>query len=169
MYIYIYDISGVQVVESRNAGKQISLGWRIVMFQNEYTPMTADIHYNMMIINCIYFFLICISFKFNGLSSIVFFFGKSCSSSCWWKGWIRCPNPFSFCQQRSYRWRAYRRSSLRTRMGGDFFGGFVFFFGSVIEMCKSGWNSQKLVEHLPALAYLQYVHLVDLFTCGKYM
>lgn len=128
MYIYIYDISGVQVVESRNAGKQISLGWRIVMFQNEYTPMTADIHYNMMIINCIYFFLICISFKFNGLSSIVFFFGKSCSSSCWWKGWIRCPNPFSFCQQRSYRWRAYRRSSLRTRMGGDFFGGFVFFF-----------------------------------------
>lgn len=113
----------------------------------------------MMIINCIYFFLICISFKFNGLSSI-FFFGKSCSSSCWWKGWIRCPNPFKPIQllpTKVLSMKSIQEKLFTNKNGWGFFGG--FFFGSVIEMCKSGWNSQKFVEHLPALVYLRYVHL----------
>lgn len=128
MYIYIYDISGVQVVESRNAGKQISLGWRIVMFQNEYTPMTADIHYNMMIINCIYFFLICISFKFNGLSSIVFFFGKSCSSSCWWKGWIKMPQPIQLLPTKVLSMKSIQEKLFTNKNGWGFFWGIRFFF-----------------------------------------
>ena len=158
VYIYIDKWSTSGWIEER---------WKtnIIGLENCYLPKWIYTNNSwhslyMMIINCIYIFLFNLHFIQVQWFELNFFLWQVLFEFLLMKRLNKMPQPIqthsAFANKGLIDEEHTGEALYEQEWVGIFWG---IFFGSVIEMCKSGWNSQKFVEHLPALVYLRYVHL----------